>query len=123
MIAAYQVCKTAARNENKIAQCTDESFAESSFYIGLIRWQQNNYEQALAVLRPLAEDLKLTSVYNSLGSIAVQASRAEKKNEAKSAALLNEGLELLKKANESAPDDPGPDCGRVHPTTLPGGAK
>lgn len=105
VIAAYQGCKTMARNENKISQCTDESYAEASFYIGLIRWQQNNYEQALAVLRPLAEDLKLTSVYNSLGSIAVQASRAEKKNEAKSAALLNEGLELLKKANESAPDD------------------
>ena len=105
VVAAYQMCKSAARNENKISQCNDESFAESSFYIGLIQWQQNNYEQALAVLRPLAEDLKLTSVYNSLGSIAVQASRAEKKNEAKSAALLNEGLELLKKANESAPED------------------
>ena len=105
VIAAYQGCKTSARNENKISQCNDESFAESSFYIGLIQWQQNNYEQALAVLRPLAEDLKLTSVYNSLGSIAVQASRAEKKNEAKSAALLKEGLDLLKKANESAPED------------------
>ena len=105
VVAAYQNCRTAARNENKISQCNDESFAESSFYIGLIQWQQNNYEQALAVLRPLAEDLKLTSVYNSLGSIAVQASRAEKKNEAKSAALLNEGLDLLKKASESAPED------------------
>ncbi len=105
VVAAYQNCKTSARNENKISQCNDESFAESSFYIGLIQWQQNNYEQALAVLRPLAEDLKLTSVYNSLGSIAVQASRAEKKNEAKSAALLNEGLDLLKKASESAPED------------------
>ncbi len=105
VIAAYQACRTAARNENKISQCNDEGFAESSFYIGLIQWQQNNYEQALAVLRPLAEDLKLTSVYNSLGSIAVQASRAEKKNETKSAALLNEGLDLLKKANESAPED------------------
>ncbi len=105
VVAGYQTCKTAARNENKISQCNDESFAESSFYIGLIQWQQNNYEQALSVLRPLAEDLKLTSVYNSLGSIAVQASRAEKKNEAKSAALLNEGLDLLKKASESAPED------------------
>ncbi len=105
VVAANQSCKTVARNENKISQCNDEAFAESSFYIGLIRWQQNNYEQALAVLRPLAEDLKLTSVYNTLGAIAVQAARAEKKNEAKSAALLNEGLDLLKKANESAPDD------------------
>ncbi|CAN5446031.1 MAG: tetratricopeptide repeat protein [Acidobacteriota bacterium] len=105
VINANQQCKAKAKGENKIAQCNDESFAESSFYIGLIQWQKDNYEQALAVLRPLAEDLKLTSVYNVLGAIAVQASRAEKKNEAKSAALLNEGLELLKRAAESAPED------------------
>ena len=105
VVSANQRCKEVAKNENKIAQCNDESFAEASFYIGLIKWQQSNYEQALAVLRPLAEDLKLTSVYNTLGAIAVQASRAEKKNEAKSAALLNEGMELLKRAAESAPED------------------
>ncbi len=81
-------------------------YPEAAFYTGLIQWQQQNYEQALAVLRPLAEDLKLTSVYNTIGVIAVQASRAEKKNKAKSAALLNEGIELLKKASESAPDEP-----------------
>ncbi|MEP6903647.1 MAG: tetratricopeptide repeat protein [Actinomycetota bacterium] len=80
-------------------------YPEAAFYTGLIHWQQQNYEQALAVLRPLAEDLKLTSVYNTIGAIAVQASRAEKKNKAKSAALLNEGIELLKKASESAPDE------------------
>ena len=104
-INANQQCKERAKNENKIAHCNDESFAEASFYIGLIKWQQSNYEQALAVLRPLAEDLKLTSVYNTLGAIAVQASRAEKKNETKSAALLKEGLDLLKKAAESSPTD------------------
>src|SRR5688500_5924806 len=65
----------------------------------------SNYEQALGVLRPLAEDLKLTSVYNTLGAIAVQAARAEKKNEGKSAALLKEGSDLLKKAAESSPED------------------
>ena len=105
VVAANQQCKERAKNENKLAQCNDESFAEASFYIGLIKWQQSNYEQALAVLRPLAEDLKLTSVYNTLGAIAVQASRAEKKNEAKSAALLKEGIDLLKKAAESSPED------------------
>jgi len=87
------------------AQCNDESFAEASFYIGVIRWEQGNYEQALAVLQPLADDLKLTSVYNMLGAIAVQASRAEKKNPARAAALLTQGEDLLKKALESAPDD------------------
>lgn len=105
VVNANQQCKERAKNDNRLAQCNDESYAEASFYIGLIKWQQSNYEQALAVLRPLAEDLKLTSVYNTLGAIAVQASRAEKKNEGKSAALLNEGLELLKKAAESSPDD------------------
>ena len=105
VVNANQQCKERAKNDNRLAQCNDESFAEASFYIGLIKWQQSNYEQALAVLRPLAEDLKLTSVYNTLGAIAVQASRAEKKNEGKSAALLNEGLELLKKAAESSPED------------------
>lgn len=105
VVNGSQQCKERAKNENKIAQCSDESFAEASFYIGLIKWQQSNYEQALAVLRPLAEDLKLTSVYNSLGAIAVQAARAEKKNEGKSAALLKEGLDLLKKAAESSPED------------------
>ncbi|HEX9962382.1 MAG TPA: tetratricopeptide repeat protein, partial [Pyrinomonadaceae bacterium] len=83
----------------------DSRYAEAAFYTGLIYWQQNNFEQALAVLRPLADDLKLTSVYNTLGAIAVQASLAEKKNKQKGAALLNEGLELLKKSAESAPDD------------------
>lgn len=105
VVSAYQTCRNAARSENRVSQCNDENFAESSFYIGLIRWRQKNYEQALAVLRPLAEDLKLTSVYNSLGAIAVQSSRAEKKNETRAAALLNEGIDLLKKAHESAPDD------------------
>lgn len=105
VVSAFDACKTAAKVASKASYCSDESFAESSFYIGLIRWQQNNYEQAMAALRPLSEDLRLMSVYNLLGSISVQASRAEKKNEAKSAALLNEGLELLKKASESSPDD------------------
>jgi tetratricopeptide (TPR) repeat protein len=80
-------------------------YPEAAFYTGIIQWQQNNYEQALAVLRPLAEDLKLTSVYNTIGAIAVQASRADKKNQGNSAKLLNEGLELLKKAAESAPEE------------------
>ena len=105
VINANQQCKERSKNEGRIGQCNDESYAEASFYIGLIKWQQSNYEQALAVLRPLAEDLKLTSVYNTLGAIAVQAARAEKKNEGKSAALLKEGLELLKKAAESSPED------------------
>ncbi|MEQ1606106.1 MAG: tetratricopeptide repeat protein [Pyrinomonadaceae bacterium] len=105
VVSASQKCRDKAKADNKQAQCSDENYAEASFYIGLIFWQQGNYEPALATLRPLTEDLKLTTVYNALGAIAVQASRAEKKNPAKAAALLNEGMELLKKASDSAPDD------------------
>lgn len=89
---------------SRVPQDDETNYAEAAFYTGLIRWQEKNYEQALAVLRPLAEDLKLTSVYNTLGAIVVEASRDEKKNKGKSDALLNEGIELLKKASESAPD-------------------
>ncbi|CAN5340534.1 hypothetical protein BH10ACI1_BH10ACI1_29800 [soil metagenome] len=80
---------------------TSPQYAEAAFYTGLIYWQQQNFEQALAVLRPLADDLKLTSVYNTLGAIAVQASRAEKRNKGNADKLMQEGLEFLKKAAES----------------------
>ena len=105
VVNAHTQCRERARNDNRIAQCSDESFAEASFYIGVIRWEQGNYEQALGVLRPLADDLKLTSVYNMLGAIAVQAGRSEKKNPGRAAALLKEGEDLLKKALDSAPED------------------
>lgn len=104
VISASQKCREKAKSDNKPVQCGDEMYAEASFYIGIILWQQGNYESALATLRPLTEDLKLTTVYNALGSIAVTASRAEKKNAGKAAALLTEGLDLLKKASDSAPD-------------------
>ena len=101
-------------NQKKFAEAVDyfsrvpqtsAQYAEAAFYTGLIHWQQQNYEQALAVLRPLAEDLKLTSVYNTLGAIAVQASRADKKNKGKSDALMQEGIDFLKKAADSSPDE------------------
>lgn len=79
----------------------DSQYAEAAFYMGLIYWQQRDYKEALEILRPLAEDLKLTSVYNSLGAIAVQAARAESKNKGESDKLLMEGIELLSKAAEA----------------------
>lgn len=105
VINANRACRERAKSDNKIAFCNDESYAEASFYIGLIQWRQKRYEQALSVLRPIAEDLKLPAVYNTLGAIAVEASRAETKNDARSAALLKEGADLLKKAAESGNDD------------------
>lgn len=83
----------------------DSHFAEAAFYIGLINWQRNNYEQALAVLTPLADDLKLTSVYNTLGAIAIEASRSEKKDKGRSSARLAQAIDFLKKAAESDPED------------------
>ena len=79
-------------------------YAEAAFYTGLMQWEKKNYEQALAVLRPLADDLKLTSVYNTVGAIAIEASRREK-DKGKADEILSEGLEFLKKAAESAPDE------------------
>jgi tetratricopeptide (TPR) repeat protein len=89
---------------SKVPQ-TDTRYAEATFYAGLIYWQQKNYETALSVLSPLADDLKLTSVYNTLGAISVEASRAEKKNATKEAKLLNDGVEFLKKASESESEE------------------
>ena len=97
VINSQQRCRDKAKNENRASQCNDDIYAEASFYIGLVHLQQFNFERAMAVLRPLAEDMKLTSVYNALGAIEVQASRAEKKNPARAGGLLNDGVELLKK--------------------------
>jgi tetratricopeptide (TPR) repeat protein len=83
----------------------DPHYAEAAFYTGLIHWNQGNYEPALATLRPLADDLKLIAVHNILGAISLQAARAEKKNTAKSAAFLSDGVGFLKQALDSSPGD------------------
>ncbi len=105
VINAEQQCRDKAKGENRAPQCNDDILAEASFYVGLVHLQQFDFERAMAVLRPLAEDMKLTSVYNALGAIEVQASRAEKKNPAKAAGLLADGVDLLKRATDSTPDD------------------
>ncbi|MBX7174323.1 MAG: tetratricopeptide repeat protein [Pyrinomonadaceae bacterium] len=104
VISEVEKCNEDAKKVNKRAVCKDNEAAEATFYTGLIYWQQSNYEQALAVLSPLADDWKLTSVYNTLGAISVQAWRSEKKDTTK-AARLNQGIDFLKTAFESAPDD------------------
>lgn len=104
VISAVERCNEDAKKVNRRAVCKDNESAEATFYTGLLYWQQGNYEQALAVLSPLADDWKLTSVYNTLGAIAVQAWRSEKKDVTK-AARLNQGIDFLKTAYESAPDD------------------
>jgi len=104
VINTQQQCRDKAKAENRPPQCNDDVYAEASFYIGLVHLQQYNFERSMAVLRPLAEDMKLTAVYNALGAIEVQASRAEKKNLARAAGLLSDGVDLLKKAADSTTD-------------------
>lgn len=101
-------------NQRKLAEAIDyfsripqESgqYPEAAFYTGLIHWQQGNYERALAVMRPLADELKLETVYNTLGAISIQASRVEKKNKGNADKLLQDGIDFLKRAVESAPEN------------------
>lgn len=99
------------QNQNAIAYFSripndNPHYAEAAFYTGLIQWRQKSYDQALEVLRPLADDLKLISVYNTLGAIAVQASMIHKKDLAKGEALLVEGIGYLQKAAESTDQEP-----------------
>ncbi len=83
-------------------------YAEAAFYSGLVRWQEKDYEQALATLIPLAEELRLTSVFNTLGAISVEAARREKKDEAKSAKFLVDGIGFLEKAARSEEERSAP---------------
>ncbi|NNF00070.1 MAG: tetratricopeptide repeat protein [Pyrinomonadaceae bacterium] len=99
------------QNQNAIAYFSripndNPHYAEAAFYTGLIQWRQKRYDQALAVLRPLADDLKLISVYNTLGAIAIQASLSQKKDAVKAEALLVEGIGYLEKAAESTDKEP-----------------
>ena len=105
VINSYQQCRERAKSDSKPGRCDEDRYAEAAFYDGLIQLQLGNLETAMGILKPLADDLKLTSVNNALGAISIQAARAEKKNAAKAAAMVNDAIELLKRANESAPDN------------------
>lgn len=79
--------------------------AEAAFYSGLIFWKQANFDQALAIFKLLAEDLKIPTVYNTVGAMAVHASRLEKKDNAKSTGLLDDGIKYLRKAVQASPQN------------------
>ncbi len=80
------------------------AYAEAAFYTGLVHWRQRNFEQSLAVLRPLAEKWKLINLYTTLGAILVQSSVSEKKDKGKSDAQLAQAIEFLEKAVASPPE-------------------
>jgi len=105
VINGYQQCVERAKSTGKPGRCNGDDYAEAAFYDGLIQLRAGRFEMALGILRPLAEDLKLTAIYNAIGVISVQGSRAEKKNPAKAAAMLADGVGLLKKAAESEPNN------------------
>ena len=103
----------AGRNDDAIAYFVripqnNSRYAEGAFYTGVIYWKDKNYEQAIAVLGPLAEELGMTSVSNTVGAIAVEASVRSKKDEKKAAKFLVDGTEFLKKAAASTDDETGP---------------
>jgi tetratricopeptide (TPR) repeat protein len=83
----------------------DPQYAEAAYYSGSILLAKGDYEPALAIFRPLANDLKLISLYNTLGAVSLLASQQNKKDKAKSASFINEGLDYLKKAIDSSPKD------------------
>lgn len=82
-----------------------EFYPEAAFYSGLVYWQQANFNQALAVLSPLADELALPNVYNTLGAIAIQSARSEKRDKAASSGRITEGIDYLRKGIELKPDD------------------
>lgn len=86
-------------------QKKDPHYAEAAFYAGLGYAKMGDLGHALAALVPLSADVKLIGIYNNAGAVAVQASRAEKKEEEQTR-LLTQGTSFLARAAESAPDDP-----------------
>jgi tetratricopeptide (TPR) repeat protein len=85
-------------------QKKEPHYNEAAFYAGLSYAKLGDYGHALASLVPLASDLPLIGVYNNAGAVAVHAARAEKKD-ADRQKLLSEGMDFLRRAAESSPED------------------
>jgi tetratricopeptide (TPR) repeat protein len=83
----------------------DPHYGEAQFYAGLAYWRLGDLSHALAALVPLSTDMPLVGVYNNAGAVALQAAVAEKKADERTK-LLSQGINLLARAAESAPDDP-----------------
>jgi tetratricopeptide (TPR) repeat protein len=98
-----------AEDSNKLLKKKEPLYTEAAFYAGLSYWRQNDLSHALAALVPLTSEsengVRLTSIYNNAGAIAVQSARSEKKTDER-AQLLSQALNLLARAAESTPDDP-----------------
>jgi tetratricopeptide (TPR) repeat protein len=86
-------------------QKKDPHYAEAAFYAALGYSKLGDLGHALAAIVPLSSDVPLIGIYNNAGAIAVQASREEKKDDAR-ARLLTQGTSFLARAAESSSDDP-----------------
>ena len=106
VINAHTLCREKAKAESKASQCNDESFAEASFYIGLIQWQQGNFESALGDASAVSGGPEADERVQRVGRDRGCRHRVRKRKiRQKPRRCLNEGIGLLKKASESAPDD------------------
>jgi tetratricopeptide (TPR) repeat protein len=85
-------------------QKKEPHYAEAAFYASLGYTKLGDYGRALATVVPLSSDLPLIGVYNNAGAVAVQAAR-ENKNDSERTRLLNQAVEFLKSAADSAPND------------------
>ncbi|MCA1849940.1 MAG: tetratricopeptide repeat protein, partial [Acidobacteria bacterium] len=86
-------------------QRRDPHYTEAAFYAAISYWRMNDLVRALGALLPLTTDVPLTSIYNNAGALSVQAARRER-DAAERERLLTQGINFLRRASESAPDDP-----------------
>jgi tetratricopeptide (TPR) repeat protein len=87
-------------------QKKEPHYNEAQFYAGLAYWKTGDLAHAVGTLAPLADEkaMPLVGVYNNAGAVSVEAARSEKKPEERTR-LLNQGITLLSRANDSSPDD------------------
>jgi tetratricopeptide (TPR) repeat protein/TolB-like protein len=88
-----------------LLQKKDPHYVEAQFYAGLSYWKVNDLTRSLGALLPLAADTPRIDVYNNAGAIALQAAREAKKKEDRDP-MLTQALQYLKRAADSAPEDP-----------------
>jgi predicted Zn-dependent protease len=86
-------------------QSRDPHYAEAAFYAAMSYWRLNDTARALGALIPLTKEAPLTSIFNNTGAISLLAARAEKVD-AERERLLQQSVNFLSRASESATDDP-----------------
>lgn len=78
-------------------------YPEAAFYTGLLQWKGNNIEAAQDTYRKLSEEVKLSSVYNNTGAVAIDLAR--RNQQTLGAQMLRDGIEFLKQSVETTPNE------------------